>query len=192
MSKAPVAAVVLAAGGSIRLGRPKQLVRVTDQPLVWRATKAALDAGCKPVVVVVGAHAEAVGAAVADLPVHRVLNRIWAQGVGTSISCGVRAIEAGQPAGCIVIPCDQPRLTPGVLSALIERFRKGQSAAVTCAYAGTIGPPTLFGSLLLSQVTNLQGDTGARRVLQECSSMATIEFPGGALDVNTQDDLNAL
>ena len=140
----PIAAVVLAAGGSTRLGRPKQLVPIDGEPLVRRAARAALDAGCRPVMVVIGAEADAVGAAVADLPVLRVGNPRWADGVGTSIACGVSAAAAHRPAGCIVLPCDQPRLTAGVLATLIDRFRDGGFSAVACTYGGTTGSPVLF------------------------------------------------
>lgn len=190
---ASVAAVVLAAGGSTRLGRPKQLVRIDGEPLVRRAAGAALAAGCRPVFVVLGAEGAAVGDAVADLPVRRVTNPRWADGVGASIACGVRAVTGGQPpgqpAGCIVLPCDQPRLTAGVLTALIERFAAGGAAAVACGYGGTVGPPALFAPALFDRLSALTGDRGAKRVLRGCAAVATIDFPGGDLDVDTDADL---
>ena len=194
---AAVAAVVLAAGGSTRLGRPKQLVRIDGEPLVRRAARAALAAGCRPVFVVLGAEGAAVGDAVADLPVRRVTNPRWADGVGASIACGVRAVTggqppgqpAGQPAGCIVLPCDQPRLTAGVLTALIERFAAGGAAAVACGYGGAVGPPALFAPALFDRLSALTGDRGAKRVLRGCAAVAVIDFPGGDLDVDTDADL---
>ena len=189
----PVAAVVLAAGASKRLGRPKQLARVGGQPLVRRAARAALTAGCRPVVVVLGAAERAVGAALTDLPVRRVSNPRWMDGVGASIACGVRAVAAGQPAGrpagCIVLPCDQPLVTAGVLTALTRRFAAGAAAAVVCRYGGTTGPPTLFGAALFDRLSALTGDRGAKRVLHGCGAVAVVDFPGGALDVDTDADL---
>lgn len=190
---APVAAVVLAAGGSTRLGRPKQLVRIDGEPLVRRAARAALAAGCRPVLVVLGAEETAVGGAVADLPVRRVTNPRWTDGVGASIACGVRAVTggraAGRPAGCIVLPCDQPRLTAGVLTALIERFAAGGAAAVACGYGGTVGPPVLFAPATFDRLSALTGDRGAKRVLRGCAAVAVVDFPGGDLDVDTDEDL---
>ena len=188
----PIAAVVLAAGGSTRLGRPKQLVPIDGEPLVRRAARAALHAGCRPVLVVIGAAAEAVGAAVADLPVLRVTNPRWADGVGPSIACGVSAAAAHRPAGCIVLPCDQPRLTAGVLATLIERFRDGGFSAVACTYGGTTGSPVLFAPELFDRLAALTGDSGAKRVLRGCSTLQVVDFPGGDLDIDTDADLRRL
>ena len=186
---ASIAAVVLAAGGSARLGRPKQLVPIHGEPLVRRAARAALDAGCRPVMVVLGAEREAVGAAVADLPIQPVGNPHWADGVGSSIACGVRAAAADGPAGCIVLPCDQPRLSEGVLAALIERYRRGEAQAVACAYGGTVGAPVLFAPALFDRLSALTGDSGAKRVLRGCAALQIVEFPGGELDIDTDADL---
>ena len=186
---ASVAAVVLAAGGSARLGRPKQLVPIDGEPLVRRAARAALDAGCHPVLVVLGSQAQAVRAAVADLPVRYATNPRWADGVGGSIASGVRALAPGSPAGCIVLPCDQPRLTAGLLATLIERSRNGDPAAVACRYGGTVGTPVLFTPGLFDRLAALTGDSGAKRVLRACSPLEVIDFPGGELDIDTDADL---
>ena len=185
----PIAAVVLAAGGSARLGRPKQLVPIDGEPLVHRAARAALDAGCRPVAVVLGAESGSVGAAVADLPVLPVRNPDWADGVGSSIACGMRAAAAHRPAGCIVLPCDQPRLTACVLAGLIERFRRRDAQAVACAYGGTVGAPVLFAPALFDRLAGLTGDSGAKRVLRGCAPLAVVDFPGGELDIDTEADL---
>lgn len=185
----PIAAVVLAAGRSARLGRPKQLVPIDGEPLVHRAARAALDAGCRPVAVVLGAESDSVGAAVADLPVLPVSNPDWADGVGTSIACGMRAAAAHRPAGCIVLPCDQPGLTARVLAGLIERFLRGDAQAVACAYGGTVGAPVLFAPALFDRLAALSGDSGAKRVLRGCAPLAVVGFPGGELDIDTDADL---
>jgi molybdenum cofactor cytidylyltransferase len=187
--EAPIAAVVLAAGGSTRLGRPKQLVPIGGEPLVRRAARAALDAGCRPVTVVLGAEPDAVRAAVADLPVLPVSNAHWADGVGSSIACGIRAAAAHRPAGCIVLPCDQPRLTAALLATLIDRFRRGEARAVACAYGGTTGAPVLFAPDLFDRLSALTGDSGAKRVLRGCSPLQVVDFPGGELDIDTDADL---
>src|SRR5262245_27238513 len=92
-----VAAVVLAAGGSSRMGAPKQLLRLEGESLVCRAARAALAAHCAQVFVVVGAEAVAVAREIEDLPVQRVENVHWAEGVGSSIRAGVEAVALWRP-----------------------------------------------------------------------------------------------
>ena len=93
-----IAAVVLAAGASSRLGQPKQLLLETHgEVLVHKVARDAFEAGCRPVCVVVGAHASGVRAAVADLDVIVVENTRWAEGLSTSIRCGVAATVESNP-----------------------------------------------------------------------------------------------
>jgi len=109
-----IGAIILAAGGGSRMGRTKQLLRLGGQSLVRRAARAALDAGCRPAVVVIGSDSDAVAADIADLPVQSALNPRWSAGIGTSIRCGLSAVLAIDPsiAAVIVALCDQPRLSP--------------------------------------------------------------------------------
>ena len=93
-----VAAVVLAAGASSRLGQPKQLLLdMHGEPLVHKVARDAFEAGCRPVCVVVGAHAIGVRAAVSDLDVLVVQNLVWPEGLSTSIRCGVTAVVESNP-----------------------------------------------------------------------------------------------
>jgi CTP:molybdopterin cytidylyltransferase MocA len=100
--------------------------------------------------------------------------------------------SAHRPAGCIVLPCDQPRLTAGVLATLIERFRDGGFSAVACTYGGTTGSPVLFAPELFDRLAALTGDSGAKRVLRGCSTLQVVDFPGGDLDIDTDADLRLL
>jgi len=186
---APIAAVILAAGGSTRLGQPKQLVHVAGQPLVRRTAQTAIDSGCSSVVVVLGSAAAVVRTAVDDLPVRYVTNPSWMEGVGTSIACGVRVVADHQLAGCLVLPCDQIMLTAVILTALVNRFRQGDEQVVASRYAGTVGPPAIFAPELFGHLMKLRGDNGAKRILQASSRTATVNFPGGELDIDTEEDL---
>src|SRR3954465_11585648 len=105
-----LAAGVLAPGESSRLGTPKQLVLYQGLPLVARAARAALNGGADPVVVVLGANAERVSAALSGIPVIPVLNPEWARGMGTSVATGVRAILDQNPStgGVLIMLADQP------------------------------------------------------------------------------------
>jgi molybdenum cofactor cytidylyltransferase len=186
-----IAAVVLAAGGSSRLGRPKQLVRIAGRSLVFRATYAAVAAGCRPVIVVVGAMADDVALEVErlrDAEVRSVVCDAWRDGLSASLCCGVKAIEEAEaPAGAaVILPCDQPALEPGVIRRLIDAWDGEPDGSVGCGYAGTVGSPALFGRGLFPRLLALRGDAGAKPILE---GARTIAWPEGARDIDTPADL---
>src|SRR3954453_7322887 len=105
-----VGAVILAAGSSSRMGRPKQILRFGAESLLRRATRAAVDAGCSPVVVVTGANAEQSRGELERLPVEEVLNTRWETGMASSIRCGIErllSVDADTEAAVLML-CDQP------------------------------------------------------------------------------------
>jgi molybdenum cofactor cytidylyltransferase len=186
-----IGAIILAAGGSSRMGRTKQLLGVGGQSLVRRAARAALDAGCRPAVVVTGCDADAVAADVVDLPVRPALNPQWSAGIGSSIRCGLSAVLAIEPsvAAVVVTLCDQPRLSPQVLGDLLARWSAAGKPMAACGYAGTIGPPCCFARSMFDELSRLADADGAKRLLLADPAMATIlPWPAGAEDLDTDAD----
>ncbi len=178
--------ILLAAGGSRRLGRPKQLLDWRGEPLVRRAARAALDAGVDELVVVLGAHAEEVGAALDGLPLRTVLNPAWADGMGGSIARGARAIESG---AVLVTLCDQPAVDASLLRRLIDGLAEGRPR-VACRYAGGIGAPAVFsGPGDLERLRALEGDRGARALLAaEPDGVTAIDAPEAQTDIDDEGD----
>jgi len=173
------AAIVLAAGASVRLGEPKQLVRLGEETLLERAVRIAHEAKCMPVVVVLGAAADRVRNAcrLGDSVV--VVNEAWQEGMGTSIRCGVSAV--GNADGCVLMTCDQPAVSAAHLERLIAC---GQIAA--SGYAGRRGVPAYFPAESFRELLKLRGDVGAGELLQ---SALVVELPHGELDVDTASEL---
>jgi molybdenum cofactor cytidylyltransferase len=184
----PVPAVILAAGASRRLGRPKQLVMLEGETLLRRTVRAAL-AGCSPVLVVVGARAREVEASLALMPVQVVENPEWEEGMAASIRAGVRALPAGCPAALFLV-CDQPAVDGTLVKHLVELRRADPDAVVACAYGNTRGTPSLFPARCFPQLLLLRGDRGARDLLA-APDVLTVPFPGGAEDVDEPGDLPA-
>lgn len=177
-----IAAVVLAAGTSTRLGEPKQLVMLGGETLLERAVRIAHEAGCAPVVVVLGAaHLEilAHGQLGNAAP---VINDKWKEGMSSSIRLGVRTlgfIEEGAE-GVVLMTCDQPAVTPEHLKMLML----GQEVKAS-RYAGRNGVPVYFPKEYFSELMALTGDAGARSLIAQAASE---EMAHGELDIDTPED----
>ena len=187
-----VGGVVLAAGSSSRLGRPKQLLLHEGKTLVRRTAEAAVAAGLAPVVAVLGAHPEAVAAELAGLPVHPVLNPDWAAGMGLSLRVGLRALPPEVDAALVVL-CDQLRVDAAHLAALVDTFTRTHAPIVASGYAGARGVPALFSRALFAELEALAPEEGARRVIaREPSRVVEVALAGGDEDIDTAADLSRL
>ena len=188
-----VPAVLLAAGASRRLGRAKQLETLEGEPLVRRAARAALGAGCEPVVVVLGAEAEAVAAALDGLALTLVRNEAWEEGMASSLGAGLAALGDAAPEarGALLLLADQPAVDAALLRRLLARFEEsGARRIVACAYGGGRGAPAVFPRTLFSELAALRGDRGAKPVLEaHRAEVLEVSFPEGELDVDTPADL---
>lgn len=177
------AAIVLAAGRSARLGTPKQLVAVQGEPLVRRMARVALEAGCRPVVVVEGA--TALASALAGLPVELVACPAWAEGPGASLACGARAVGP-RAARVLVLLVDQVLVARPQVEALLSA--PGDFAAAE--YGGALGVPARFGPGFLEVLTSLPPQRGAKAWLLEHRDRVTaVPMPQAAVDLDTPEDL---
>jgi CTP:molybdopterin cytidylyltransferase MocA len=175
------AAIVLAAGASTRLGQPKQLVRLAGERLLERAVRVAREAGCDPVLVVLGANAGEIARACDLGGAQAVVNDAWADGMASSLRLGIETV--GDAERAIVMTCDQPAVTPEHLRRLIERCL---DAPVASSYAGRRGVPACFPATTFAELLRLHGDAGARHLLE---SAVTVELIGGGLDIDTAEAL---
>jgi len=192
---AGVGAVVLAAGSSSRMGRPKQTLQYRGESLLRRAVRAALGAGCGPVVVVTGANAEQSRRELEGLDVREVFNPRWEEGMASSVRAGVEGLVGASPdaAAAVLMLCDQPHVTAGVVSAIVAAYRATGSPVVASAYGGGFGAPAVFGRELFAELARLEGAAGAKQAIKRHASEARfIPFPGGEVDVDTPDDFSRL
>jgi len=190
-----VGAVVLAAGASSRMGRPKQALRFGGLSLLRRASLAALEGGCSPVIAVTGAHAEISRAELNGLDVLEVFNSDWQTGIASSVRAGIQGLLATtpNPVAAVFLLCDQPLVTGDVISALIAAYRGTQKPIIASSYDGSLGVPALFDKNLFARLTRLEGRAGAKHVIEENVSIADfLPLPGGGLDVDTPDDFSHL
>lgn len=193
MADKPVAAIILAAGASTRLGQPKQLVEYEGEPLVRRAAMGARDAGAAPVLVVLGSNADLVSPALDRMrDVITIHNPQWESGLASSLSAGL-AVVTEYPAidGAMIVLADQPLVDAAALQLLIEAF--GTSRIVASSYADTIGAPAIIGHEYFEELSGLEGDRGAGAWLRSRKEEVTvIPLASPALDIDTLDDLDKL
>lgn len=187
--------VLLAAGSSSRLGTPKQLLVVRGRTLLRHAAEEAVAAGCRPVVVVLGAYADRLAREIVDLPVMVAHNMAWRAGMGASIRTGVTALtEAGHAVdGVVISVCDQPFCDASVIRRLLEGHRRGTHRIVAASYGGVYGVPALFDATLVPELLDLDGPEGARRVIEgHRDTTLAVPFDAGVVDIDTPEDLARL
>ncbi|HEX7155473.1 MAG TPA: nucleotidyltransferase family protein [Thermoanaerobaculia bacterium] len=179
-----VVAIVLAAGTSSRLGRPKQLLSYGGQTLIRHAARTAIDSGADETIVVVPPGR--FGAELEGLDVQVVENWSFHLGVSTSIRAGV--VAAGH-ARLLFTLVDQPLVTPVHLRSLIE----SKEPIVATGYSGTAGVPVIFAPRYIPQLLALNGDRGARGIIAgHANDVELVDFPDAAVDIDTEEDLRVL
>lgn len=179
-----IAAVILAAGESRRLGRPKQLVMLDGETLLERTIRIARETACNPVIVVLGAGHNEILARNQFTHAIPVINDQWSEGMASSIRLGVRTLGTivQSAAGTILMTCDQPAVTAAHLRALTE------SGELTASeYAGRRGVPAYFPAAAFPELMSLQGNAGAQKLLH---TSATVHLEHGELDIDTDADLD--
>ena len=188
---AEIGLILLAAGASRRLGKPKQMLRFQGETLLERAAKTALDSCCCPVVVVLGASRQKLKPQINEFELEIVENDEWESGMGTSIKVGLKKLTEIQPdvAGAVLMVCDQPFVSGELIAELVENFRATDSLIVASAYGETLGVPALFSRRLFSELFALEADSGAKKIIyRHLKNVVKIDFEAGATDIDTEAD----
>ena len=182
--------VVLAAGGSRRLGQPKQLLKREGETLVHRVVRLALETQPQRVLLLVGGHAQAVRDAVSGLDVEVVMNVGWEEGLASSVRAAAVAL-AGNQARCLLLACDQPALQHSHLQQLLEGAAVSASACAATVHGDALGIPVVVSSAVLQQARELVGDRGLRTVLQRLPRefIHRLEASELQFDLDTADDV---
>lgn len=166
MKVASIACIVLAAGRSTRMGaQNKLLADVGGRPMLRYALEAALASAARPVLVVTGHQAADVQAALAGLDVGFIHNPDYAAGLSTSLKAGIAAVPASAD-GALVLLGDMPQITAAHLDMLIAAFAAGQGRVIVVPIRdGRRGNPVLWPRAHFAEMLQLEGDSGARRLL---------------------------
>jgi molybdenum cofactor cytidylyltransferase len=187
-----VLGLVLAAGASTRMGRPKQLAELGGQPLLEHVLRALEDAPVDGVVVALGANAAEVRARVDLGRAVPLVVEDWAEGMGHVLASALAAEPARGHRATVVLLGDQPLVSGRAVARLVEAWRSGAGPVVTAAYGGRPGHPKLFDHRLLPELRRLSGDAGARDLLAANPGwvhQVEVGDLGSDADVDVEDDL---
>ena len=176
-----ISAIVLAAGESKRMGRPKQLLEWQGKPLLQHSLESLINSAVDEIILVLGHEADRIRATLPALPIKIVINPDYQQGMASSLRRGLLATDRSSEA-FLVLLADQPGIGPEIVNTIIRTFRQAdpQRGIVRPVYRGRRGHPVLIGAQYREEVLRLQGDLGARRIL--------MNHPGDVLEIDVEDN----
>lgn len=191
MKPAETAVLILAAGASRRLGRPKQQLLFNEETLLNRIISTASYLQTGPVLLVLGEDS----ALMAPENIITVINHQWQEGMATSIRCGIEQLQTVFPGidTVIITVCDQPYVSVGLFREMIRTYEQTSHPIIACAYADTVGTPVLFHRSIFPELLELNGDKGARLLLnKDRHRVGLVNFPLGNIDIDTEEDYERL
>jgi molybdenum cofactor cytidylyltransferase len=192
---ANVGAVILAAGESSRLGRPKQLIEFRGKTLVRRIVDAADEAGCSPIAVVIGSDGKKVAQELEQTSAAIAENEKWRNGIGTSIRAGMQRLgELRQDLDAVtLLVCDQPLVETELIKQVIARYGETGKTIIASSYSKTLGVPALFDRSHFEELLTLPDDSGAKSIiLSKRARVVEFPFPQGNIDIDTLADYERL
>jgi molybdenum cofactor cytidylyltransferase len=187
-----VYAIILAAGASSRMGRPKQLLEWRKRPLLEHAVANARAVLAERVIVVLGANAEAIQTTIDLSAVTSIVNPDWQEGMASSIRVGIRALPESAEAALILL-CDQPLINAAHIGKLLNGWQSAPTWIVASQYHHSVGVPALFPAEYFGDLLGLSGDRGAKPLLMKFeNSLLKIPLPEAELDVDSEGDFERL
>jgi molybdenum cofactor cytidylyltransferase len=187
----PFGIIILAAGNSSRLGRPKQFLQFQGKSLLLRVAESAVSSGCAAMVVVTGAEKESIEKELQHLPTIYTYNPDWTDGMASSIISGLNQLLTSAPhlTNVIIAVSDQPFVSAALFEELLKTKAEVGTGIVACRYDDTVGTPVLFSEKYYPTLCALRGTDGAKKLLKTFKDdLATIDFPLGKFDIDTDDD----
>jgi molybdenum cofactor cytidylyltransferase len=186
--------IILAAGASSRLGRPKQNLVFQKNTLLQRAAETALASKCRPIIVVLGANADLIETSNLSKDLTIIYNRDWSEGLASSIRVAIKEIKKNDAIHNVVIMlCDQPYVSAALIDSMVIDQQATGKPIVACSYNNTIGVPALFNKSVFAELLLLKGHEGAKKILKEHpDDMVIIPFDKGSIDIDTPEDYSRL
>ncbi len=187
--------ILLAAGQSARLGKPKQLLNYKGKTLLAHSLQIAIETQLQPIVTVLGANLDILKESIELINTTIVINQEWSEGMASSIRCGMEELLKIAPsiAGVIIMVCDQPYVTAKLLTDLVEKHEDSSKPIIASRYNNNIGTPALFDKTIFALLLSLKGDSGAKKIMKSNPDwVETVNFPFGEIDIDTSLDYELL
>ena len=195
MTSSTVGLMILAAGASIRMGTPKQLLLYQGCSFIRHITENAIASVCEPIIVVLGANTERIKPEINQLPIQIVENQVWQEGMSSSIRVGLEALLAVNPnlEAVAIALCDQPFVSSQTFNQIIEAYHVTGKQIVASEYSGTLGVPALFNRTFFPKLMDLKSTEGAKKLIKKhVHEVFSVPFPEGAIDIDTPKDYEQL
>jgi molybdenum cofactor cytidylyltransferase len=190
-----IGVVILAAGGSNRLGQPKQLIVFQNKPLLQNIIDQAHAFTFVSYVMVLGAHVAEIQKSIAPGNFNIIINENWKEGIASSIRKGVEGSLVIDPRleHILILLSDQPFVTSKLIHELLETHQKQGKEITASKYEDTVGVPAIFARRLFKELCSLEGDRGARLLIKKYhENLAVVPFELGSIDVDIPEDHNKL
>lgn len=193
--KYKTAIIILAAGNSSRLGRPKQLLKYKESTLLKNTISEALKVYNSFVIVVTGANHNEVEKQLNTEEINICFNPEWETGMSSSIVKGLNELLLLKPDSdeCIFAVCDQPFVNNLIFEHLIRHYHKSKKRIIASAYSETLGTPVLFHRKYFNELLELSGQEGAKKIIKKHQDdVYSVPFEKGDIDIDTEEDYNKL
>jgi molybdenum cofactor cytidylyltransferase len=186
--------IILAAGESSRLGKPKQNLLYQGKTLLQHTLTTAVNSGCQPIILVLGANNESIVSLIDETRVKIVYNADWQEGMSSSIRIGITELQkTNYTDSAIIMLCDQPFVDAALIDKIQHQHSQTQKGIIACAYNNTLGVPVLFAQKYFAELLLLKGNEGAKKLLGiYADDISSVDFPKGAVDIDTMEDYESL
>jgi len=184
-----IPALILAAGNSGRLGKPKQLLEINGKTLLAHIIDAVITTGLFELSIVLGAYQEEIEKTIDNDDIKIVHNSDWSKGIGTSIKVGMNSIINNKPEAVLILSSDQPLINSAYINRMYGHFFHSDYGIIASGYGGAYGIPVLFRKKYFNEIMDIGEKSGCRGIISNnLDDTCLLDCPEGEYDIDTQED----
>lgn len=191
--KSEIAGIILAAGGSKRIGKPKQLLKLDDDYLINRVISHSLESNLSSIIVVLGAYFNQINNKIVNSKkIQIVNNRNWNEGQSTSLIAGLQVADKRKADAVMFLLGDQPLISSRIINELLNKYEEGRHEVVMLRTGEKKTPPIVFSRTCFNKIYNLKGDKGAREIINTLNTgYVENEDLSAIIDIDTLEEFSS-